>query len=190
MVETRLEVVVLPVSDVDRAKRFYESLGWRLDADFAAGDGFRVVQLTPAGSPFSIIFGTGVLSQNAARIEGLHLAVTDIETARAELVAAGVEVSDVFQAMPRSPRSPIPMAMVGGCRRSPPAFRGASIRRRRCSAPQASWRALFGERRQPTASTRRAPVRPTRIGPIGTPNSSRPSKPVRNFQCDGPRSRP
>jgi catechol 2,3-dioxygenase-like lactoylglutathione lyase family enzyme len=94
--DMKLEVVVLPVSDVDRAKRFYQSLGWRLDADFSTGDDFRVVQLTAPGSPSSIIFGTGVSTAGAGPVEGLHLAVADVEAARAELVAAGVEVSEVF----------------------------------------------------------------------------------------------
>jgi catechol 2,3-dioxygenase-like lactoylglutathione lyase family enzyme len=95
-VDMRLEVVVLSVCDVDRAKEFYQSLGWRLDADFATGDDFRVVQLTAPGSPCSIIFGTGITTATTGPVEGLHLAVADVEAARAELVAAGVEVSDVF----------------------------------------------------------------------------------------------
>jgi catechol 2,3-dioxygenase-like lactoylglutathione lyase family enzyme len=90
----KLEVIVIPVSDVDRAKRFYDSLGWRLDADFAAGDQFRVVQFTPPGSPCSIHFGKGVTpaAPGSAR---LYLVVSDIEAARAELVARGVDVSEV-----------------------------------------------------------------------------------------------
>lgn len=92
----KLEVVVLPVSDVDRAKHFYESLGWRLDADFVPSKDFRVVQLTPPGSECSIIFGTGVTSAAPGSFQGLHLVVFDIEVARAELVDRGVEVSEVF----------------------------------------------------------------------------------------------
>src|SRR6202045_577244 len=92
----RLEVVVLPVSDVDRARDFYQALGWRLDADFPVDEGFRVVQLTPPGSLCSIIFGTEVTSAAPGSAEGLHLAVTDVEAARAELVGYGVEVSEVF----------------------------------------------------------------------------------------------
>ena len=95
-VDMKLEVVVIPVSDVDRAKRFYDGLGWRLDADVSRGDGFRVVQFTPPGSPCSIIFGTGVTSAAAGSAQGLHLIVSDIEAARAELVDRGVDVSDVF----------------------------------------------------------------------------------------------
>ena len=92
----KLEVVVLPVSDVDRAKDFYKTLGWRLDADFVTGEDFRVVQLTPPGSECSIIFGTGVTSSVPGSVQGLHLIVFDIEGTRAELVDRGVEVSEVF----------------------------------------------------------------------------------------------
>ena len=95
MTQFKLEVVVLPVSDVDRAKQFYESLGWRLDADFSTGEDFRVVQVTPTGSSASIIFGTGVTTGRSP-VDGLLLAVTDVEAARAELVSAGVQVSEVF----------------------------------------------------------------------------------------------
>jgi catechol 2,3-dioxygenase-like lactoylglutathione lyase family enzyme len=94
--EMRLEVVVVPVSDVDRAKRFYESLGWRLDADIAVDDGYRVVQLTPPGSGCSIIFGTGVTSAPPGSFEGLQLSVYDIDAVRADLVARGVDVSEPF----------------------------------------------------------------------------------------------
>jgi catechol 2,3-dioxygenase-like lactoylglutathione lyase family enzyme len=95
--DMKLEVVVVPVSDVDKAKYFYQDvLGWRLDADFPVADGYRVVQLTPPGSPTSIIFGTGVSSATPGSVEGLYLVVTDIEAARAELADRGVDVSDVF----------------------------------------------------------------------------------------------
>jgi predicted enzyme related to lactoylglutathione lyase len=94
--EMRLEVVVVPVSDVDRAKSFYESLGWRLDADLAVDDGYRVVQLTPPGSGCSIIFGTGVTSAAPGSAEGLQLSVYDIDAARADLVGRGVDVSEPF----------------------------------------------------------------------------------------------
>ena len=94
--EMRLEVVVLPVSDVDRAKRFYESLGWRLDADFPVDEGYRVVQLTPPGSGCSIIFGDGVTGAKPGTCEGLQLAVYDIDATRAELISRGVEVSEPF----------------------------------------------------------------------------------------------
>jgi catechol 2,3-dioxygenase-like lactoylglutathione lyase family enzyme len=94
--EMRLEVVVVPVSDVDRAKDFYVGLGWRLDADFVADDGLRVIQLTPPGSPCSVIFGSEVTTATPGSTEGLHLIVDDIEAARADLVGRGVEVSEIF----------------------------------------------------------------------------------------------
>ncbi len=94
--DMRLEVVVIPVSDVDRAKRFYGDLGWRLDADFVVGDAFRVVQFTPPGSPCSIHFGTGITSAVPGSARGLYLVVSDIEAAHAELAARGVDVSEVF----------------------------------------------------------------------------------------------
>jgi catechol 2,3-dioxygenase-like lactoylglutathione lyase family enzyme len=95
-VDFKLEVIVLPVSDVDRAKRFYVSLGWREDADFPIREDFRVVQMTPPGSPTSIIFGTGVSAAEAGSAGPLVLAVYDVEAARADLVARGAEASEVF----------------------------------------------------------------------------------------------
>jgi catechol 2,3-dioxygenase-like lactoylglutathione lyase family enzyme len=95
-VDLKLEAVVIPVSDVDRAKRFYGDLGWRLDADLAAGDEFRVVQFTPPGSPCSIHFGKGVTPAVPGSASGLYLVVSDIVAARAELVDRGVRISDVF----------------------------------------------------------------------------------------------
>jgi len=92
----KLEVVVVPVADVDRAKDFYTALGWREDADYAAGADFRVVQLTPPGSACSVIFGTGVTSAASGSAAGLHLVVADIDAARAELADRGAEVSEVF----------------------------------------------------------------------------------------------
>lgn len=92
----KLEVIVIPVSDVDRAKRFYERLGFRQDADFAHGEDFRVVQFTPPGSECSIIFGKGVTSDKPGSAHGLHLVVFDIEAARADLVGRGVEASEIF----------------------------------------------------------------------------------------------
>jgi catechol 2,3-dioxygenase-like lactoylglutathione lyase family enzyme len=94
--EMRLEVVVLAVSDVDRAKHFYEGLGWRLDADLVVDDGYRVVQVTPPGSGCSIIFGNGVTSSQPGSAEGLQLSVYDIDDARADLIARGVDVSEPF----------------------------------------------------------------------------------------------
>jgi catechol 2,3-dioxygenase-like lactoylglutathione lyase family enzyme len=95
-VDMRLEVVVLPVSDPDRARDFYQALGWRLDADFPVNEGFRVVQMTPPGSACSIIFGTEVTSAAPGSARGLQLVVPDIDAARAELAAHGADVSEVF----------------------------------------------------------------------------------------------
>jgi catechol 2,3-dioxygenase-like lactoylglutathione lyase family enzyme len=97
-VDMKLEVVVIPVSDVDRAKAFYAGLGWRLDADFASGDDWRVIQFTPPGSPASVIFGKNVTAPKSGSAQGLYLIVSDIEAARNALVGRGVEVSDVFHA--------------------------------------------------------------------------------------------
>ena len=94
--DMRLEVVVIPVSDVDRAKAFYQGLGWRLDADFATGPDFRVVQVTPPGSACAVIFGTGITSAAPGSAEGLQLVAEDIDAARAELAGHGVDVSEVF----------------------------------------------------------------------------------------------
>jgi catechol 2,3-dioxygenase-like lactoylglutathione lyase family enzyme len=94
-VDLKLEVIVIPVSDVDRAKRFYESLGWRLDADFASGD-WRLVQLTPHGSACSVMFGKGFTTAAPGSVQGTFLVVDDIETARLELTGHGVDVSEVF----------------------------------------------------------------------------------------------
>src|SRR4051812_18711726 len=90
-IDTKLEAVVIPVADVDRAKRFYGDLGWRLDADFVAGDAFRAVQFTPPGSACSIHFGKGVTSAAPGSAPGLFLVVSDVVAARADLVARGAE---------------------------------------------------------------------------------------------------
>jgi catechol 2,3-dioxygenase-like lactoylglutathione lyase family enzyme len=96
-VDFKLELVVVPVADVDRAKEFYtEKLGWTLDVDHRAGEAFRVVQLTPPGSACSITIGTGVSQVAPGTYQGLHLVVNDIEAARAQLVEGGVEVSEPF----------------------------------------------------------------------------------------------
>jgi catechol 2,3-dioxygenase-like lactoylglutathione lyase family enzyme len=97
-VDLKFEVVVIPVSDADRAKEFYGRLGWRLDADFPFDNGFRVVQFTPPGSGCSIQFGASITSATPGSARGLYLIATDIEAAREELVARGAEVSEVFHA--------------------------------------------------------------------------------------------
>jgi catechol 2,3-dioxygenase-like lactoylglutathione lyase family enzyme len=94
--DMKLEVVVVPVSDVDRAKRFYLGMGWRLDADFADGDRWRVVQLTPPGSACSFFIGTGLTNAKPGSAPGLLLMVDDIDAARAELVGRGMDASEVF----------------------------------------------------------------------------------------------
>jgi catechol 2,3-dioxygenase-like lactoylglutathione lyase family enzyme len=102
-VDMKLEVVVIPVADVDRAKQFYSALGWRLDADFTVGDAFRGLQFTPPGSPCSIHFGKGLTQAAPGSSSGLYLVVSNIEAARAELVGRGVEVSEVFHRAPGEP---------------------------------------------------------------------------------------
>jgi catechol 2,3-dioxygenase-like lactoylglutathione lyase family enzyme len=99
-VDMKLEVVTLPVSDVDRAKRFYEGLGWRVDADIVAGDDFRVVQLTPPHSQCSIHFGKGLTSSEPGSADRMILAVTDIDAARADLVSRGADVGEVYETKP------------------------------------------------------------------------------------------
>lgn len=92
----KFEVVVIPVADVVRAKAFYTQLGWRLDADFAFDNGFRVVQFTPPGSGCSVQFGTKITTTAPGAAQGLDLIVSDVEAARKEVVARGIEVSEVF----------------------------------------------------------------------------------------------
>jgi catechol 2,3-dioxygenase-like lactoylglutathione lyase family enzyme len=95
--DMKLEIVVIPVSDLDRAKRFYSNLGWRLDADFASDDGyFRVLQFTPPGSGCSVIFGKSVTAAAPGSARGLYLIVSDVEAARKDLIGRGVAVSEVF----------------------------------------------------------------------------------------------
>lgn len=95
-VDMKLEIVVIPVADVDRAKEFYASLGWRLDADYASGDDYRVIQFTPPGSSGSVIFGKNVTAAAPGSAQGLYLIVSDIEAARNELLGRGVGVSEAF----------------------------------------------------------------------------------------------
>src|ERR1700679_2351115 len=98
-IDLKLEAIVIPVSDVDRAKEFYGRLGWRLDADFPFENGFRVVQFTPPGSGCSVQFGTNMTPAAPGSAHGLYLIVSDIEAARNELVARGAAVSGVFHAV-------------------------------------------------------------------------------------------
>ncbi len=204
-VDMKLEAVVIPVADVDRAKKFYGNLGWRLDADFPFDNGFRVVQFTPPGSGCSVQFGTNITSAAPGSAQGLYLIVSGIEAARDELVARGVEVSEVFHAgtpgaqfqpdgtsgrvggpapitpaTAPSPRSATRTATAGCCRRSLPGCPGASTSPRRRSPRRTIWRARLGVRRPPTASTRSAPASATRTGPTGTPSIWWRSRPARN----------
>lgn len=98
--DMKLDVVVIPVSDVDRAKSFYGKLGWRLDADFVVSEAFRAVQFTPPGSPCSIPFRKGITSAAPGSARGLFLVVSDIEAARADLLARGAAVGEVFHRLP------------------------------------------------------------------------------------------
>src|SRR6185436_19777254 len=95
-VDMKFEVVVIPVLDVDRAKEFYGRLGWRLDADYDSGNDFRVIQFTPRGSGCSVIFGKNVTAAAPGSAQGLYLIVPDIDAARSELLAHGIDASDVF----------------------------------------------------------------------------------------------
>ena len=94
--DMKLEVITVPVSDVDRSVQFYQGLGWRLDADLAPAEGFRVVQVTPPGSPASVIFGSGVTDQAPGSAQGLQLTVEDIAAARQDLVEHGADPGEVF----------------------------------------------------------------------------------------------
>jgi catechol 2,3-dioxygenase-like lactoylglutathione lyase family enzyme len=115
LVDLKLEVVVIPVSDVDRSKEFYGSLGWRLDADFPFDNGFRVVQFTPPGSGCSIQFGTDMTPAAPGSAQNLYLVVSDIQAARDELAGLGVEVSEVFHpAAPGAQFRPDPGGRLGG----------------------------------------------------------------------------
>jgi catechol 2,3-dioxygenase-like lactoylglutathione lyase family enzyme len=95
-VDMKLEIVIVPVSDVSRAKEFYARLGWRLDAEFNAGDDFHIIQFTPPGSGCSIIFGKNITAAAPGSAQGLYLIVSDIEAARNELLGRGIEISEVF----------------------------------------------------------------------------------------------
>ncbi len=94
--DLKLEAVVIPVADVDRAKAFYAGLGWRLDADFAFDNGFRVVQFTPPGSPASVQFGSAITTAEAGSAQGIYLVVSDVQSARDQIAAHGAEISEVF----------------------------------------------------------------------------------------------
>jgi predicted enzyme related to lactoylglutathione lyase len=110
--DLKFEAVVIPVADTDRAKEFYNGLGWRLDADFAFDNGFRVVQFTPPGSLASVQFGTNITSAAPGSAQGLYLVVKDVEAARSELLAHGAKVTEVFH--PTSPGAQFEAGDTGG----------------------------------------------------------------------------
>jgi catechol 2,3-dioxygenase-like lactoylglutathione lyase family enzyme len=115
-VDMKFEIVVIPVSDADRAKEFYGRLGWRLDADYDSGHDFRVMQFTPPGSGCSVIFGKNVTAAAPGSAQGLYLIVSDIAAARNELVAHGVEASEVFHDAPGVYAGPDPPYLFGRLR--------------------------------------------------------------------------
>ena len=205
--DMKFEVVVLPVADVDRAKEFYGRIGWRLDADFAAGDDFRVTQFTPPGSGCSVIFGKNVTAAAPGSAQGLYLIVSDIEPAASYSVAAsrsarcsttpgactlaptsptclGGSGSAVriprIAATSRSPRSKIRTATAGCSSRSRRGCPVASALRRRPSRRRTIWRARSGVRRPRTASMRSASATQIRTGPTGTPSTWCANKPGRS----------
>ena len=153
-VDLKLEVVVIPVSDVDRSKAFYERLGWRLDADFSFDNGFRVVQFTPPGSGASMQFGTKITTAAPGTAQGLYLVVSDIEAARAELAARGADVTEVFH--PSAPGG----QFEPGCTRRPRRRHGRATRELRVvrnpSRPRQATRGCSKRSRRgcPAASTR------------------------------------
>jgi catechol 2,3-dioxygenase-like lactoylglutathione lyase family enzyme len=205
----KFEIVVIPVSDVDRAKEFYGRLGWRLDADYDSGKDFRVIQFTPRGSGCSIIFGKNVTPAAPGSVQGMYLIVSDIQAARKELLDRGVEISEVFHdaagvyegpdepylfgrvrvsgpdasiaAPGRSLRSVIRTATAGCSRKSRRGCPVASTLRRRLSRRRTIWRARFGVRRPHTASTKSAPAaNVTKTGPTGTPSTWCASRPAKS----------
>jgi catechol 2,3-dioxygenase-like lactoylglutathione lyase family enzyme len=188
--DMKLEVVVVPVSDVERAKEFYTALGWRLDADVATGEDFRVVQVTPPGSAASVIFGTSVTDQAPGSARGLHLIVDDIDAAHDELKRRGAEPSEVFHdaggvfhhagTAARVPRT----ETATSCRRSPPGSRAGWTPRAPTSPRPTTWPAPCAGPRRRTASTRRASARRTPTGRTGTPGTWSPNRPARNRPPD------
>jgi catechol 2,3-dioxygenase-like lactoylglutathione lyase family enzyme len=126
--DMKFEIVVIPVADPDRAKAFYASLGWRLDADFAGNDGYRVIQFTPPGSGCSVIFGTHVTAASPGSAQGLYLIVSDIEAACAALRARGVKVSDIFHPEGDSYKGPDEPYLFGQVRVAGPDRERASYR--------------------------------------------------------------
>jgi catechol 2,3-dioxygenase-like lactoylglutathione lyase family enzyme len=200
-VDMKLEVEIVPVSDVDRAKEFYQKLGWRLDKDHVEGNDFRVVQLTPPGSGCSITFGKGVTAAVPGLLRG-GLIVSDIKAAHKELVARASTRARCFTARRSPPRdasaartpsaratahtspSKIPTATCGSSRRSRVGCPVASISRRRPLRQQTIWQAPSGARQPPTTSSRSATLSRTRTGQTGTQRSCRRSRQGPSCRCE------
>ena len=193
-VPMNLEVIVIPVSDVDRAKEFYERLGWRLDADVSPSADIRLIQFTPPGSGCSVQFGKDLTLAVPGSGESVYLIVSDLEATRAELVARGVEMGEIFHegslggrfhesgrvaahprvigaAMAPSPPCMTRTATAGCSRRSRAVCPVVSTRPRRPMHRQPIWPPRSDGPRRRTASTRSGSERPTRTGPIGTPTT-------------------
>jgi catechol 2,3-dioxygenase-like lactoylglutathione lyase family enzyme len=210
----KLEVVVIPVSDVDRAKRFYGGLGWRLDADFAAEDDFRVVQFTPPGSGCSVIFGKNVTAAAPGSAQGLYLIVSDIGTARDELVGRGVEISEVFHDAGGVHAGTDEPYLFGRLRVSGPdsehrsyrsyasfsdpdgngwLFQEVTVRLPgRVDAGDTTFTSPTELARARTASTRSGPASEMRTGPTGTHSTSSGSRPANSclHKCSASAPRP
>jgi catechol 2,3-dioxygenase-like lactoylglutathione lyase family enzyme len=188
-VDMKLEVVVIPVSDVDRGKSFYSNLGWRLDADFATGDDWRVIQFTPPGSGCSVIFGKNVTAAAPGSAQGLYLIVSDIKDARDELLRCGVAISEVFHDAGDVHGGADEPYLFGRLRVSGPDPDHRSYRSYASfSDPDGNgWllqevtvrlpgRVDADARRPRTASTRSGPASTMRTGRIGTPTTSSASR--------------
>jgi hypothetical protein len=184
----KLEAIVVPVSDVNRAKSYYSGLGWRLDADFLVGDSLGVVQCTPPGSPTSIHFGKGLTPAAPGVAQNLYLVVSDIETARAELVKRGAKVTDVFHRAdlgqpPLGGRDPAGRSYASFASFNDPdgnawvlqeitaRLPGRLTRKKRLSPRRLHLQLRFVARRPRMASMRSGPVRMMQTGRIGTPNT-------------------
>ena len=211
VVDMNLEVIVLGVADVDKAKAFYANLGWRLDADVTRGEDFRLVQFTPPGSGCSVQFGINLTSAAPGSGQSPYLIVSDVEAARADLVArvwtsarcstrvrpaldstkppGWTARRPIVVAMARTPPSAIPTATAGCSKRSRHGCPAASTRRRPPSCRRATWLGRFGVRRPPTASTRSGSARQTPTGRIGTPSTWWPSGRATNCRPDPRRRR-
>ena len=211
-IDLKLEIVVIPVSDVDRTKEFYAQLGWRLDADFDSGNDFRVIQFTPPGSGCSIIFGENVTATPPGSAQGLYLIVSDIQAARAELLGKGVAISEVFHDSAGEYAGPDEPYLFGRLRVSGPAAEPASyhsfasfhdpdgngwllqevttrapgrIETRRPSHPSPTLRARFVGPGPRMESMRSGPAgSTTRTGRSGTPSTSCASSQVKNCRSE------